>query len=104
MGYRLQGDIVDRLCVKHLAGSERAVVAFNSATRATILLIGPHDESDPSHNIYAELYAVAGVDVPAGPRTKPSCCGEDGTPPNSSDLVDDVVARMQDLSRRRRKD
>ena len=48
LAYRLSGPTpIDHLCVKHLGGSLRIVVAFESAMRAWILLVGPHDDQDP---------------------------------------------------------
>lgn len=74
LGYRMTGDIVERLCVKHLTRSLRVIVAFESPTAATVLLVGPHDD-DPSIDVYTALYGLAGLDdVPAAPRTKPACC------------------------------
>ena len=48
LGYRLSGPApVDHLCVKHLRGSLRVVVAFEGQQRAWILLVGRHDDKDP---------------------------------------------------------
>jgi len=56
LAYRLTGDPpVNRLCVKHLDGNRRVIVAFENTKRAWILLIGVHD-SDSSANVYDELY------------------------------------------------
>jgi mRNA-degrading endonuclease RelE of RelBE toxin-antitoxin system len=63
LAYRLSGQApIDHLCVKHLTGSLRVVVAFESPHRAWILLAGPHDNQDPILNVYAELYRLlAGI-------------------------------------------
>jgi hypothetical protein len=82
MGYRLTGnDPVDQLCVKHLRGSIRVVVAFVPEDAAWVLLVGPHDARDPATDIYAELWQLLGVERPAGERTKPPCCGPHETAP-----------------------
>jgi hypothetical protein len=52
---------VDHICVKHLRGSLRVVVAFEEPRRAWILLVGQHDDRDPLLNVYAELYRLLGV-------------------------------------------
>ena len=42
LGYRLTGaEPLPQLCVKHLRGSDRAVVAFEEQV-AWVLLVGPH--------------------------------------------------------------
>lgn len=63
LGYRLSGPTpVDHMCVKHLRGTLRAVVAFEGPRRAWVLLVGPHDDEDPVLNVYAELYRLLGAD------------------------------------------
>ena len=43
LGYRLTGEVpVGRICVKHLHGAMRAVVAFERVHSAWILMVGPH--------------------------------------------------------------
>jgi hypothetical protein len=42
-------------CVRHLSGAIRVVVAFETAERAWVLLVGPHDNKDPILNVYSEL-------------------------------------------------
>lgn len=59
LAYRLSGPMpIDRLCVKHLSGAIRVVVAFETAERAWVLLVGPHDNKDPILNVYSELYRL----------------------------------------------
>ncbi|MBW0118946.1 hypothetical protein, partial [Pseudonocardia abyssalis] len=44
LGYRLTGDEpLPNLCVKHLRGNDRVVVAF-SGDEAWVLLVGPHTD------------------------------------------------------------
>lgn len=73
LAYRLSGPTpLDHLCVKHLGGSLRVVVAFESPQRAWVLLVGPHHDRDPILNVYTELYRLLGVEPPdAAGRTKP---------------------------------
>jgi hypothetical protein len=83
LGYRLTGDEpLEHLCVKHLGGQLRVIVAFERADRAWLLLVGPHDDSDPDIDVYTELYQLVGFRPPdSTKRTKPPCCGGDGEPP-----------------------
>ena len=95
LGYRLTGPVpVSRICVKHLRGALRVVVAFESPRRACILLVGPHEDSDPNRDVYMELYGLLDAAPPSGAgRDKPPCCGEDGQPPPSlgEDLADLII-------------
>lgn len=84
LGYRLSGPTpVNHMCVKHLRGSLRVVVAFENPDRAWILLVGRHDDQDPVLNVYAELYRLLGVEPrDSAGRDKPPCCDEGvGLPP-----------------------
>lgn len=103
LGYRLTGDVVEHLCVKHLRGPLRIVVAFLSESEAVVVLVGPHQDDDPSLDVYTQLYDLVGVPKPKEKRTKPPCCGsEDGLPPLSGqDVVDELVERAKKLTRRR---
>lgn len=93
LGYRVTGDVVERLCVKHLRGLDRALVAFPEPEVATIVLVGPHT-SDPQSNVYDLLYRVAGLEgEPPERRTKPACCEADGTPPAADDEFIDRLTR-----------
>jgi len=94
LGYRLSGDLpLEHLCVKHLVGQLRVVVAFESADAAWVLLVGPHDDGDPGIDVYTELYSLVGFEAPSvAKRTKPPCCNADGVAPllarEASELAD----------------
>jgi len=102
LNYRLSGDdLLSRICVAHLAGSLRVVVAFSAHNDAVILLVGPHDDQDPFIDVYSQLYELAGLaEPPAAGRTKPPCCGaEDGKPPiPDGELLTDLADRARQLS------
>jgi len=102
LGYRLTGPApISRMCVKHLRGALRVVVAFESPRRACIVLVGPHDDGDPNRNVYAELYQVLGAAPPEGSdRRKPPCCREDGQPPPG--LGDDLADLIIRVAKQRR--
>jgi hypothetical protein len=105
LAYRLSGPTpVDHLCVKHLGGSLRVVVAFESPTRAWILLVGPHDDQDPVLNVYAELYRLLGVEPPnAAGRSKPPCCDEvQELPPVLGAAVTDILDQAREIRKTRR--
>lgn len=58
LSYRLTGDRpLDHLCDKHLGGRLRAIVAFESRSKAWLLLVADHDDRDPILNVYAQLSA-----------------------------------------------
>lgn len=81
LGYRLTGaEPLPHLCVKHLRGSDRVVVAFEDQV-AWVLLVGPHDEGDRRADIYAALYDLVGVERSDEQRTKPPCCTTEDEPP-----------------------
>jgi hypothetical protein len=75
LGYRVTGpDPLERLCVRHLRGEDRVVVAFQGETRAWVLLIGAHRSDDPGADFHEELYRLAGVRPPSDQRRrKPPC-------------------------------
>lgn len=102
LNYRLSGDdLLSRICVAHLSGALRVVVAFSAHDFATILLVGPHDDKDPFTDVYSQLYELAGLArPPAARRTKPPCCrAEDGKAPISdSHLLEDLADRARQLS------
>lgn len=97
LAYRLSGDLLDHLCVLHLIGAMRVIVAFESAEVAYVVLVGNHDDSRPPLDVYQQLYAQAGHEPPdqAG-RDKPPCCDtETGKPPTDSGSLDELLARMR---------
>jgi hypothetical protein len=92
--------LLERLCVVHLTGQLRVVVAFESAEAVTILLVGQHLD-DPFLDVYTQLYALAELDeIPSEPRRKPPCCdSEDGSPPIvDTEALDDLVRQARELS------
>jgi hypothetical protein len=102
LNYRLSGDdLLSKICVAHLAGALRVVVAFSAHNVATILLVARHDDQDPFMDVYSQLYELAGLtEAPAAERTKPPCCGaEDGEPPiPDGELLADLADRARQLS------
>lgn len=102
LGYRLTGKVLERLCVRHFYRQWRVVVAFESANRAAVLLIGEHVNDDPGIDVYTQLYELAQLPVPAGQRTKPPCCSQEGEPPEWNDDIESLVGRAQEVARTRR--
>ena len=100
--YRMTGnDPLGRLCVAHLIGPMRVVVAFESEEIASIVLVGPHDNSDPFTDVYSRLYELIGLESPPeSQRDKPPCCGsDDGLPPSvDAQTLEDLVKRARALS------
>lgn len=97
LAYRLSGDLLDHLCVVHLAGTMRVIVAFESPEIAYVVLIGDHDSRRPPLDVYQQLYALAGHEAAdQAERSKPPCCDtETGDPPMDTDLLDDLLTRMR---------
>ncbi len=106
LSYRITGPgPLHRLCVKHLRGRDRVVVAFQHSDHAWVLLVGEHQNSDPGRNIYDKLYQLVGTSPTSdAKRTKPPCCNaEHGDAPiTDDDVVDDLVKRAHNLARNRR--
>ncbi|MDX3188618.1 hypothetical protein PV458_09465 [Streptomyces sp. MN03-5084-2B] len=103
MGYRMYGEFVERFCVKHLYDTDRAIVAFESPRQVTIVALGRHNAKNPSRDIYAWLYRVAGIEPPVGERTKPACCDAEGLPPDGSGVMDELVDRIREVAKSTRR-
>jgi hypothetical protein len=95
LGYRLTGELIERLCVRHVRGSIRAVVGFvPDADEAWVLLVGEHTRDEA--NVYQLLYDLTGVEPEEG-RSKPPCC-DDGLPPEvDPDLVEQLAEHTRHL-------
>lgn len=104
LSYRLTGaDPLERLCDKHLGARLRVIVAFESQQTAWLLLVADHDDADPEFNVYAELYRLVGHEPePSQRRTKPPCCGEDGSAPSLGRDAEDLALRAIEIRRTRR--
>ncbi len=107
LAYRLSGQApLDHMCVKHLSGSLRVVVAFEASQRAWVLLVGPHNDHDPILNVYAELYRLIGAEPsPDAGRSKPPCCDPAEERPavlgNTLTEILDRAAKLRRASRAR---
>ena len=101
-GYRLAGATVERLCVVHLYGAWRLLLAFPDSDLAVVIDVGEHLANGPTRDVYARLYEVLGTAPTDEPRTKPPCCDDADRPPGTSDLADDLIDAYRSLSRRRR--
>jgi hypothetical protein len=104
LAYRLSGNSpIDHICVKHLRGTLRVVVAFETPARAWVLLVGPHDDQDPVVNVYAELYQLLGLEpTRQSGRDKPPCCDPpDGQPPVLGDALTEILDRAATLRKTR---
>jgi hypothetical protein len=97
LAYRLSGGFLDHLCVIHLTGQMRVIVAFESPEIAYVVLIGNHDRDRPQLDVYQQLYELAGhhPSDQAG-RDKPPCCDTDtGEPPVDTALLDELLTSMR---------
>lgn len=97
LAYRLSGDVLEHLCVVHLTGAMRVIVAFESAEIAYVLLVGNHDDQHPPLDVYRQLYVLAGHEPPAqAGRDKPPCCDtESGEPPVDPGLLENLLTRLR---------
>lgn len=106
MGYRLTGPVIERLCVKHVRGRLRAVVAFSLDDVAWVLLVGEH-LNDAEVNVYDELYRLVGHrPEPGEKRTKPPCCNDSESTQSDAfgeDEVVELVARMRRVAQQSRR-
>ena len=105
LAYRLTGDAVEHICIRHLAGSLRVAVAFETPEIAYVLTVGVHDRADPTTDIYTQLYEAAGVKPPAqARRAKPPCCDEaTSAPPVNPELASDLAAQLRQVGRVQRR-
>jgi hypothetical protein len=94
--YRLSGADVEHICIVGLPRRHRMVIAFPAEDEVTILLVGPHDETNPEVNVYTRLYESLDIEAPTDERRKPSCCA-DGRPPINGKLVDNFLERSKKL-------
>ncbi len=103
MDYRVTGNVLERLCARHLRADWRVVVAFAEPDTAWVVLVGQHT-SDLGRDVYDLLYRLLGTQPePNETRRKPPCC-EHGRPPVTDDQVIDTLTRRtrEVLSRRSR--
>jgi hypothetical protein len=104
LAYRLSGETpIDHICIKHLRGALRVVVAFETRHKAWILLVGPHDDGEPILNVYAEIYRLLGLEPQSDARRdKPPCCDETaGDPPVIGDTLSAILDRAAKLRKSR---
>lgn len=102
LGYRTTGpDPLERLCVRHLRGADRVVIAFESNERAWVLLVGVHRSDDPGVDFYESLYRLVGARPPAEERRrKPPCCDHTEQPPTfDEETIGELVDRARNLLR-----
>ena len=99
-GYRLTGPTLERLCMVHLYGSWRLLLAFPEPELAVVADIGEHLAFDRHRDIYTRLYEAVGTEPSQEARTKPPCCDETGMPPVTAELVDDLTNAYRALNKR----
>jgi hypothetical protein len=100
-GYRLSGVGVERLCVVHLWGRWRLLLAFPEPEVAVIIDVGEHLAHDSGRDIYQRLYEAVGLEPPDAVRDKPACCDDAGPPANAAE-VDRLRDAFTELAKPRR--
>ena len=76
------------------------LVFFPAEYEVAILIVGPHDRENPT--VDKRLYEVLNIGVPEDEHRRPSCCA-DGKPPVEAELLDFVIDRSRELTRRRQR-
>ncbi|MHB8295578.1 MAG: hypothetical protein ACYDH5_13330 [Acidimicrobiales bacterium] len=99
-GYRLTGKTVERLCMVHLYGAWRLLLAFPEPDVAVVIDVGKHLAQDRHDDIYARLYEALGIQPGEETRTKPPCCDDADLPPVTTQLVDDLTDAYRSMTRR----
>ena len=84
------------ICRLDLYGAWRLLTVFEAPDRCVLLLVAEHTRSA---NPYRLLYEALGIDEPEEPRTKPSCCDDEGQPPIDSDLIERFENGLRELGR-----
>ena len=102
--YRVTGEHLDKLCVRHLRGAWRVVAFHPDEDTAWVVLVGEHSDDDPGRNVYDLLYDIVGHRPPSDQRRrKPPCCEDDGAAPDTKEqMAELLVARTRDVLRGRR--
>lgn len=96
--YRVTGEGLDKLCVRHVRGAWRVVVAFHP-NENTAWIVREHADDDPGRNAYDLLYEIVGHrPSPDERRRKPPCCDEEGAAPDATDQMAQLLAaRTRDV-------
>jgi hypothetical protein len=103
-GYRLSGSVLDHVCCRHLYGADRLLTVWHGEDHATVISIGPHDET--ADDVYAALLDALELEIPDDERQKPPCCDEEGQPPPDEEvaaLISEAIDRLARRTRRRRR-
>jgi hypothetical protein len=100
-GYRLAGASLDRMCARHLYGSDRVITAWLADDHAVVVAIGPHDGS--VLDVYRLVLEALGIDAPGDERAKPPCCDDAGSAPVDRASAESVADAIDNLARIRRR-
>ena len=100
-GYRLAGEMLNRLCCRHLYAADRMLIAWPNTDLALVIAVGRHDDS--AGDIYRLLLEAFDLTVSPDERGKPSCCDDDGLPPIDPDAASDMANAMKRLASRARR-
>ncbi|HEX5302111.1 MAG TPA: hypothetical protein VFW50_34480 [Streptosporangiaceae bacterium] len=95
-GVRLAGEALAGICWLDLYGAWRLLTVFEAPDRCVLLLVAEHTRTA---NPYRLLYTALGIDEPQEPRTKPSCCDDEGKPPIDPDLAGQFERGLRVLGR-----
>jgi mRNA-degrading endonuclease RelE of RelBE toxin-antitoxin system len=96
-GYRLSGEIEERICCVHLRDAYRLLACFPDSASIVIVLVAEHDRSES--DVYRLLAELLEIPMSEAERTKPPCCDEEGRPPFADDLLDRFESVSSDVRR-----
>lgn len=100
-GYRLSGTVLDRVCCRHLYGADRLLTVWLADDHATVIAIGPHDET--VSDVYAALLHALELEMPADEREKPPCCDDEDQPPVDGEVAPRIAEAIDRVARRSRR-
>ena len=95
-GVRLTGSGLSAICRLDLYGGWRLLTVFETRDRCILLLVAEHTRMA---NPYQLIYDALGIGEPAEPRTKPTCCDAEGSPPVDADLAARLETGLAELAR-----
>ncbi len=99
----MSGSVLDHVCCRHLYGADRLLTVWHGEDHATVISIGPHDET--VDDVYAALLEALELEIPGDERQKLPCCDEEGQPPSDEQvavLISEAIDRLARRTRRRR--
>jgi hypothetical protein len=93
---RLTATGLSSVCRLDLCGGWRLLTVFETRDRCILLLVAEHTRIS---NPYQLIYDALDISEAAEPRTKPTCCDAEGSPPADADLAARLETGLAELAR-----